>query len=360
LDAVVLERERLDREKPCAGGVPIDTFSLLPEEAASVIEGWIEHIVFRLCDRREVSAALPPRTMAMVRRSRFDALLAARSGAELQPHTTVTALREGDGCAEAVCSDGRVYRGRYCILAAGGLSPFEQVFNPGRPLRRGLALVAEPGADENGGSENGWHENGGGFLARHEQTAFFEFGTVPRGYIWSFSKADRLSVGAGKFGAGWVGMPNQIRGALESIGVPGAREIRFRGHPVILPGPGTVLAKGRLLRAGEAAGLVDPLIGEGIRHAVRSGEMAAEAVIAGDSGRYERRCRREILRDLFFADLLGRLFYGFPRLAFHLGVENPHFLREFVRIFSGKGSYREMAARFPLYLGAAPFSRHSS
>lgn len=345
LSAVLLERGKPDREKPCGGGIPVDTLSRIPFDVSPVIEGWIERVVFRLQDRRQVSAALPPRTMAMVSRSSFDSLLAAASGAELQAGRRITELRSGPECAEAVCADGSVYRGRYCILAAGGLSPFDGVMgaNNGR-APRGIALVSEPAAEPE-------------LLQREAGTARFEFGTIAGGYIWTFPKAGYLSVGAGRFHDSGRGMAELTREAAARMGIPGAGTLRFRGYPILLPQPSVVLRRGRFLRVGEAAGLVDPLVGEGIRHAVRSGELAAAAVIADDPELYERRCRREILADLLAARPLARLFYSFPGLAFRLGVENPLFLREFVRIFCGRGSYRRMAARLPFYAAAAPFIR---
>ena len=44
---------------------------------------------------------------------------------------------------------------------------------------------------------------------------------------------------------------------------------------------GTTPARGRVLLVGDAAGLVNPLQGEGISQAMRSGRAAAEAVLAG-------------------------------------------------------------------------------
>ena len=44
---------------------------------------------------------------------------------------------------------------------------------------------------------------------------------------------------------------------------------------------GTVPARGRTLLVGDAAGLVNPLQGEGMAQAMRSGRAAAQAVLAG-------------------------------------------------------------------------------
>jgi flavin-dependent dehydrogenase len=56
---------------------------------------------------------------------------------------------------------------------------------------------------------------------------------------------------------------------------------------------GTVPARHRVLLAGDAAGLINPLQGEGIAQAMASGRAAAEAIIAGPAGAAER-YRREL------------------------------------------------------------------
>jgi flavin-dependent dehydrogenase len=96
---------------------------------------------------------------------------------------------------------------------------------------------------------------------------------------------------------------------------------------------------------GDAAGLMDPLLGEGIRHAVDSGRMAAEAVLVDDPRGYARRVHREIGRDLLWGRLWARLFYNHPWRSFELAVRNPLFVKEFIRLFAGEVSYRRMAAR---------------
>ncbi|MFP4180796.1 MAG: geranylgeranyl reductase family protein [Spirochaetaceae bacterium] len=347
LRCVILEKENLPREKPCAGGVPIDTFSYLPEKAKTVIEGWVERVVFSLRGERWCEGTLPPKTMAMVRRSRFDSLLAENSGAEIRSGKKAVEIRNVREGVEAVTKDGKVYRGRYGILAAGALSPFNEFFDTRKRKKPSVALAADV-------------EVATDIIKSHAGTAKFEFGGISGGYAWSFPKADRLSVGSGQL-AGTIGeMAGRTRTALRRMNVPEAGTIRFRGHPIQMPDRKSAFCNGRFLRIGEAAGLVDPLIGEGIRHAVRSGCFAALAVRAGNPRQYERQCRREILRDLLTAVPFARLFYGFPELSFHLGVENPLFLREFVKIFSGKSSYRKLALRFPLYFLASPFFPFSS
>ena len=72
-----------------------------------------------------------------------------------------------------------------------------------------------------------------------------------------------------------------ITGYLAALGVPRREdEIEFHGHPLpIWAGPEPVHAwGGRVLLVGDAAGLVNPLFGDGISYACRSGALAGQAM----------------------------------------------------------------------------------
>ena len=77
-----------------------------------------------------------------------------------------------------------------------------------------------------------------------------------------------------------------------------------------------VLTRERAALVGDAAGLADPVLGEGIAQAVFSGRLAAQAILAGDLGLYQKRAEATLLRDHHHARLLARLIYRAPR-AFH-------------------------------------------
>jgi len=80
------------------------------------------------------------------------------------------------------------------------------------------------------------------------------------------------------------------------------------------------LVRGRILLAGDAAGLADPLTAEGISYAIRSGQLGGAAVArqigdaAGVRTAYHAGLRREILPDLRSARLLAALLYERPAI----------------------------------------------
>src|SRR6185369_13152391 len=69
------------------------------------------------------------------------------------------------------------------------------------------------------------------------------------------------------------------------------------------------------LAVGDAAGLVDPITGEGLYYAIRSGDLAAQAVLAQNDDAaetyYRRLLRRDFAADLEFGSRLAkRIFHG--------------------------------------------------
>lgn len=327
---LVLEKERLPRYKVCGGGVPKTVFDRLPIDFAPVIEQEISRVRFRFRDDREVTADLPDRPVAMVMRDRFDKLILHHARADVRDGSPLVALRQNASGVEASLQSGETFRARYLIGADGANSRVARLAGLRRAAQKGVAIEAEVPADD-------------GLLAEYAETVLFVFGTPPQGYLWVFPKAEHLSVGIGTFLTKVPQMRAILRQEMAKLGieVEGAPQ---RGHPIPIYLEHRPLHEGRVLLAGDAASLVDPLLGEGIRHAIDSGRLAADAVLTGEVGRYTRRVQREIGRDLLWGLRWAQLFYDHPWGSFELGVRNPLFLKEFLRLFAGQTSYRRMAA----------------
>jgi geranylgeranyl reductase family protein len=342
---LVLEKERLPRHKPCAGGVPTSVLRRFPVDFSPVVERAVRRVRFRFADGREVAADLPQGAVVTVRRDRFDHYLVSQARAEVRDGAPVADIRQDDAGVEAVLASGEAVRARYLILADGANSRLARRVGLRRGRRVGITLEAEVPADEP-------------LLATFGDVALFLFGLPVSGYAWVFPKSDHLSVGVGAF----LGRLENLRTLLEQemarLGIPLA-QARLYGHPLPVYLRHELLHAGRVLLAGDAAGLVDPLLGEGIRHAVRSGERAAEAVLRGDVSGYTARIHREIGGDLLWGLQWARFFYAHPRVSFEWGVRNPLFLREFLRLFAGRTTYRAMALRAPFLVALGVLCRFS-
>src|SRR5205814_2514672 len=121
-----------------------------------------------------------------------------------------------------------------------------------------------------------------------------EFGVVPGGYGWIFPKGDHVNVGVGGWGSIGPRARDHLRVLCERHGIDPGDVTDIRGHRLPMRRPGTRLARGNALLVGDAAGLVDPVSGDGMYEAFVSARLAAEAILAGDVAAYAVSVRRDL------------------------------------------------------------------
>jgi flavin-dependent dehydrogenase len=116
--------------------------------------------------------------------------------------------------------------------------------------------------------------------------ATIEVGVVPGGYGWIFPKDGHANYGVGGWAAEGPRLREHLRRLCEAHGVDpdGLESLQGRRLPMRRT---TAAARGRVLLVGDAAGLVDPLSGDGISEALLSARLAAEAILAGRLDEYE-------------------------------------------------------------------------
>jgi flavin-dependent dehydrogenase len=181
------------------------------------------------------------------------------------------------------------------------------------------------------------------------------------GYIWVFPRCGHLSVGiCGK------GEPAQaLRARLEaymaerSISAKGAK---FYSH--MLPSLETsgwsrnrVAGEG-WLAVGDSAGLVDPITGEGLYYAMRSGDLAGQMVLNDSHGLAEKAAayrdllRHEFVQDLTFAAMLAKrvftgrfLFRAVPQRMVEFTMRSERFRDLMQDLFAGTQSYLGLRQR---------------
>ena len=158
----------------------------------------------------------------------------------------------------------------------------------------------------------------------------YDFGCTPRGYGWVFPKREILSVGVGTFWGKATNLKASLLAWLDILGLPSSPHmVRMRGHPVPLGGEARVLHGRRVLLTADAAGLAEPMMGEGTYYAVRSAQVAADTIQkvlldhGTDLSSYSERNNAEMASDLKYAKRLASLPYRFPGLCFHFFVRRP-------------------------------------
>jgi geranylgeranyl reductase family protein len=262
---IVLDRARFPRDKPCGGGLTLRTVRSLPFPVDPVVEEQVGRIDFRLGYGSSFHRRADQPLVLMTQRRRLDAYLRERAvgaGAELREGIRASRL-EPDDAGVVVRTDVGDVQARFAIGADGanGISAAAVA----HPVRRTYCVAFEGNVPYESAGE------------RHRGRIVLELGVVPGGYAWIFPKADHVNVGV----AGWDGEGPRLRQHLGRLlaahGIPPDAVAGLRGHRLPLRAPGSPLAGNRVLLVGDAAGLVDPLSGDGIYEAVVSADAAATA-----------------------------------------------------------------------------------
>lgn len=203
----------------------------------------------------------------------------------------------------------------------------------------------------------------GYFVPTQEDMIKVKFLKKFEGYLWSFPRADHLSVGiCGKMAQNSSALLRQHLEqfvAEENINLDGAK---FYSH--VLPSPRAQTIRDRRIvgrnwaMAGDAAACVDPVTGEGLFYALKSGDLLAHALADGQPESYPERLRTAFSADLeLAAGLACKLFRGtFLGAAITTRMvqvlnRSPTF-RELIRdVFSGSQDYRTLKIRLWSQLG---------
>jgi geranylgeranyl reductase family protein len=333
---LVLERERLPRYKPCGGGVPGSVFGYFPFSLDEAIETRVARIRYSYRGQEEVTVPLPGEPIAMVMRDKFDALVLEQAECEVQEATSVTEVVEGKDSVVVSTREGQEFRGRYLIGADGANSITARELGLRRGKVMGAAIEAEVPLAQR-------------VIADWAQTALFEFGTLKGGYLWIFPKREHVSVGIGAFRRGKTKLRDILRQEMTKFGIS-LEGVTLHGHPLPIYIRSEKLNTTYSLLVGDAAGLIDPLSGEGIRYTVKSARLAVEAIVRGELDKYTAWVQREIGANLSRARWVAALFYGLPRLCFRLGAHNPKVTRLLAEILNDRATYFDLSRHILPYL----------
>jgi flavin-dependent dehydrogenase len=112
----------------------------------------------------------------------------------------------------------------------------------------------------------------------------------------------------------------QLERYLRLVGIVAPLEVKRHGSVIPVRPRSGPLVRERVVLAGDAAGFADPLTAEGISYAIRSGQLAGEAIAQaeGDEVRarmhYHAELEQGILPDLRASRKLAALLYDYPRV----------------------------------------------
>ncbi len=340
LDVLILEKEKLPRYKACAGGITVKTAGLLGPDLAAVTRDTVLGARVACGRRRPFTKSYPKPMIHMVMRDELDQLLVQRAieaGAALAENERVRQVRMAEGAVtvETAVSD---FTARVVVGADGARSVVAAGAGLDRGMDLGIGLEAEISVP-------------GQRLVQWENLMGLDLGHMRGGYGWVFPKRDHLSVGAGIPLRQARRLKSGFRAVLEAHGLQDCPATRIRSHWLPVRRKGTAIHSGRCLLLGDAAGLVDPVTGEGIYNAIRSARLAAPVIIQYLQGRspgmaaYELAVDSEIMPELRAARALARVFAWLPGLVFDAVRTSDRLWNACCRLLRGEDTYITLKRR---------------
>ena len=228
----------------------------------------------------------------------------------------------------------------FCIVATGARNPLRQVGTEWTATDTMYAL---------------------GYYVPAEQSHIdIQFLSNLEGYIWVFPRCGHLSVGICGKGEPAHSLRARLELYMNERGIP-YKNATFYGH--VLPSLGTSgwkknrVAGDGWLAVGDAGGLVDPITGEGLYYALRSGELASQVALSDSpiSEKVQAYCnllRRDFAADLEFgASIARRVFVGrflfstVPARMVGLIRRSPRFRALIEDLFAGTQPYLGLKSR---------------
>ncbi|MBA2326774.1 MAG: geranylgeranyl reductase family protein [Actinobacteria bacterium] len=315
LDVLVIDKATFPRDKTCGDGLTTGALRSLEhlglELDALPSYATVRETVLVSPSGRTISLPHPPtgQYAGVVPRADLDAALvelARRRGATVREGTGVDEVSVGPDHATVTLSDGRAAEAPFVVAADGHFSAVRRLLHPDAPADLGS-----------------WHAFRQYFRGVDDPRLWvlFEEDLLP-GYAWVFPlPGGRANVGFGiprgpgvdgkTLKATWLDLLERDR--LRTVLGPDAQpEDPQRAWPIPAQLEPARLTDGRVLFAGDAASVVDPMTGEGIAQAFETAIAAGAAVAGGGDApavgaRYRRAVERTLGADLRLAARLQRV-----------------------------------------------------
>jgi geranylgeranyl reductase family protein len=323
---LLLDRRTFPRHKACACGLTRKTLAALRYSVDPIVERVCHEIVLQSGEQVRVKTRTPICAMAV--RERFDAFCLQQTlaaGAELLKIESITAIHESTDSItlDIVTAEGpRTLHAAALIGADGSNGQTRRLTHSGADpawYTHGFALEATvpysdlpttlPGGD-------------------NATDLVFDFSPLPGGYGWLFPKGDHINIGVGAFAPS--NDTSQLKAVTRALMLDyakqklGVTKLNHITGQALGMGGHAYVPRVRVLLVGDAAGLVDPLTGEGIHSAIVSGQAAAAAILedTSDLAAAYARHLQPLQQTLAFSHRAAHAFYAKPNRGLR-AMRNP-------------------------------------
>ncbi len=331
----LLDKAVFPRDKPCGGMLTQRTLSQLQQPIPTELRQRDVHGVRLHFGGSVVEVRGPQRLGLLVSRREWDAYMldqAVEHGARVHMGEAVQSYEERSQFVHVMGKRG-VYQGRYVIIAEGAQGYLKYGLQS-RPKSHQLAVCVTTHIPASQRIID----------AYIQQALDIHLGVARGGYGWVFPHEGYFAVGVGGL-ASHLSRPRQtMERFLQHCGFTGGHDLQR--HLVPAGGVRRRVQSSRVLLAGDAAGFVDPLCGEGIPYAVRSGQLAAECVHELLHGRrpkevvsYTARCQQAFGSHLRQALYASNVLHRWPNVFLRLLSSSEAAVHRYLGVLRGESTY---------------------
>ena len=291
LSTLLLEKDKLPREKPCGGAVMYHGLRLIKEKLPTyLVERPIHGLRFVLPRGTETEFVSEKLIGITTMRSKFDEFLAKRAvqnGVELHEPARVVDVTTNQEKAIVTLKNGKEYESQF-VIGADGVNSIVSRSLGLRPPRKDLTKVGLGiESDVYVGEEGVYH-------AMNGNPKVLEILPIEKtiSYGWIFPKREHLGIGIAGSGVHMRRLRPVFdcfcKSVSKRIGMPIEIKKR-RAHFLGGDGLHSKNVSPRAILVGDAAGFVDPMMGEGIAYAMKSAKYAVQIILeAIDQNRHDR------------------------------------------------------------------------
>jgi geranylgeranyl reductase family protein len=334
--------EKLAWEKPCGGGLTFKAYQEYPFLIENDTPKKLIHATSLSAPKGGAVKMRLDRPLVIYSRLDLNRMLlerAEKAGAAIEKTRVLGIERRGSGWA--LRTQAGVAEADFCVVATGARNPLREVGTEWSPRDTMSAL--------------------GYYVPASRDEIDIQFLPRLEGYIWVFPRQGHLSIGICGKGEPAHALRARLERYMDDRGIAW-RGSKFYSHMLpSLASPGwrnNRLAGDGWLAVGDAGGLVDPITGEGLYYAMRSGDLASRVLldeahgVAEKAAAYRNLVAREFALDLEFASTLARrlflgtfLFNSVPARMVQFMRRSPLFRELMQDLFAGTQPYLELRSR---------------
>jgi geranylgeranyl reductase family protein len=340
IGVLLLEKDKLPRYKCCAGGLTNKTIKLLDFDISEVVENVIYEVSFTFNLGSPYLGQHSQPLIYTVMRDVFDYFLVKKAqqiGAVLIDGQKITQIQVSGDWVQIFSAD-NIFRSRLVIGADGVYSVVARELGIGRRIEYVTGIESEVVVPEEE-------------LAKWKSRVQMDLGCTPGGYAWVFPKHNHLSIGVGCLASRARHLNHHHKKFLNSLSIGSYTIAKSSSHLIPTCTKGRLVWQDKALLLGDAAGLADPLTGEGIYNAILSAQLAAPVIensLAHDKVKledYQEAMDEKIMCELRTAHVLSKFFIRFPHLAFGMLQRSDGVWRTGCGLMSGELKYTDIKRR---------------